>query len=657
MAEERDIRARLEVEKGGDLEAPKRLAEDVRDLGDAAKEAGGGLSDAAAGSAQAGRGIDAVTASFLAASDAVARFKTEADFVDLLNDIDRVEGELRSAEAALEAYEAQMKAAAAAGEDLGEEATQRLRELNAELDEGKARLAEYQRAQAGAGEAAKKTAGDLALPTHPLRDLDDLLGAGVGKWAKYLTAAGAYVATFAAMYQQGLRLRDLLNEITDGGFDRLVQAGPLGQLAEYLAGVTDEASQAAERYKNNLQILRAEGIDPTGKSVLEVDQLVQGLGKSMSEQRQKATDAAAAHREWRTEMGLSTEELDKQTTALLDNIARFAEANAGLSHTQLAGIFGSQIREILDGYARLGVAHEDQRQDLLALAETWGILSTKQGEAAEKQKALISNLREQLGLGADLKKQVLELGAALPQALEGLNLAQQKALDPEQYERSRVAVQAWVDQHVVAGVEVPRVLAQAAFEAGVYTHEVLRVLAATQDLGGAHRDLHGSMVEVVIDAETGKKVWRTVADEVERTTEKVEAGTEGLEGQAKAAGEVESGMAGAGDATRAFGDEQAKARSAADHTAEQVGGLEVRLSDLAHVLQLLPPAFQAAFAGGAAQVAPVLGALDQLLTKAQQVLAALQAIQLGAPVAVLAAPAAPGAGGNGDSGGGEGGGF
>ena len=103
--------------------------------------------------------------------------------------------------------------------------------------------------------------------------------AAQGAMAYLAALAGDWDAVGAA-YAAGTKLREGLNSLTDGGFDRLIQRllalHPIYGTIIHLQG---QATNEAGRLAREMEFLRRHGIDPTGLSAEEVSAKVDELGK------------------------------------------------------------------------------------------------------------------------------------------------------------------------------------------------------------------------------------------------------------------------------------------------------------------------------------------------------------------------------------------
>lgn len=282
---------------------------------------------------------------------------------------------------AIRAYAAELERAEAAGENVTAAQREELAKLEEAYRRGTRVAGEYQAAQQQVARDLDKTTEAAGGQGRAILSLDDLLRTSGSNWGRYAVNVGAVVGTFTAFYNIGTKLRDVLNDISDGGFDEGIQRG-FQALAEAIVG-SDDAGQNLTR---NLKILRDQGIDPTGLSAEQAAERILKIGRALiaaNRARDDATDAAAAaaaaQREWEASLGLSKTALDEESAALARNISAYADANkATHSLRDIKELLGDQVQSLLDDYARIKEEPPPAIQQLVTL---WGLVPTPIREA------------------------------------------------------------------------------------------------------------------------------------------------------------------------------------------------------------------------------------------------------------------------------------
>jgi hypothetical protein len=397
MAEEREAKVRLDLEKGGDQEAFADTAKQAGTLEEilARLENAGvdvsGIRELSGDFDQLNQRVEEILAGLgsfgpevTAAADragvALANLGTKAQ-----QSLGAGQQAAVQARLAIDDYKAALDRARDAGANIAEEQIAELQQLETEYDAAVERLGRMRKAQEDVGKSVKQSSAEVGGQIPQIRDLGDvfdLVGGKAGAMALKLTAA---FGAFTTGFQLGTKLRETLNQLTDGGFDAAVQkwAGYTRAL-EAWTGANQSAQEAADLLRNQLNILKNAGIDPAGLSAEEVAAKVDELGKEMQAESIEATNSAAAHREWTEQMGLSADALTRQADGLAANIAAFVSANQQLNASQFGEIFRQQIQKILDDSNRLGI---EAPASIKKYAEEWGITSTAVSAEAEKMAA------------------------------------------------------------------------------------------------------------------------------------------------------------------------------------------------------------------------------------------------------------------------------
>jgi DNA repair exonuclease SbcCD ATPase subunit len=138
----------------------------------------------------------------------------------------------------------------------------KLAQLNQKYDDAIRRAGAYAAAQDDVKKATNAASASIDGQVRPITsagDAFDRMGGKIGKAGGILTA---FVVTFETFYSVTTRLKDKINEFTDGALDRLIQKAialnplykGLGKLlGEDIAGATDEAIKASDKLGTSLE--------------------------------------------------------------------------------------------------------------------------------------------------------------------------------------------------------------------------------------------------------------------------------------------------------------------------------------------------------------------------------------------------------------------
>lgn len=494
----------------------------------------------------------------------------------------------------------------------------------------------------------------------------------VGKMAD-LAAKGALVAgAFKAGWEGGRLLNEALDNLTDGGFSEEVQSWFSG-LANAVTGF-DEAAGAADRLRNAENILQKNGIDPAGKSLEEMDRIIAELSKTKHEAATAAEAQAEAEERYAQKLGISKKALEASATELASFIESYAAANSQLSQDDLGQIFGQQIQQVLNAFARIKT---EPPAAIAELARSWGVATTEANKAAEAQKAAVDKIVSEItGIPAKAGPALEELGGALSGALSKIDFS---ALNTEQLERARETFQQFVDQSREAGKQIPQDIADQAASLGVLVGAMEVAGDASSSLSGSQSELAGSSVQLVekIDA-AGKKSYElkdalnaageaagsagadvaagaeaagestSVVDQINQKWAELKKSQEDAGSAASQAGEdVASGAEAAAEGAEGLGDAAAAAKEAGAGLKEATEGaaglaeaansgkggldnLKGTLDGLAAAVEPLKEGFAGLdgikLDGLAGSLAAIQGQLDGIISKAGQAKSALDAI-------------------------------
>jgi methyl-accepting chemotaxis protein len=615
VAEERDVRAKLKIEREGDprvfdetssgleelsesivrvteaqkrladakgpeetLEALKELQDALEDFGDKGKEGFEQNEKAAAELAKAleetKRRIkelaDPLGTAFDAAASSIEKFDDAAS--KGLRSAERMAAQAR---VELERYEQQLRETEAAGGKVGVEERENLARLEGQLDSATKKWAQYKNAQDDAKDAIKAAQSETEAVGGSINDLGDIVQRMGPKWSDLLGRVTAVVGAFTAGYAAGNQLRDMLNQLTSGGFDRTIQSGI--EWAARLVDITGKMEEAAEQteYLTNVQnILRNKGLDPATMSVEQQIAAVERLGD-------KNREAAAAAQEHAQRTEEVAKAFDKIAVSLDPAIA------AQRQYEEQA----ATVREALE----LGIIDHERYVEVLV-------------ELADKRDRATSKDREAVSVLGQLRQAV----ATLTEETAGVDSYGQA------WDEARAKVAQVVQEHRAAGQQIPMALAQMAEKYGV--------------LVGAMEIAEAGSVSISKEAAKAGEALRGAGAGAE-------AGARGVKEQAEAAKEAAAGVGELGAAQERAATSSQQSTSAAESQAaalqQQVGTMQTYASTVEQIGAALERLGQVEFA------ARIVTQMDQIIAKADATLAKLQE--------VASFGAGGGAGGGGDA--------
>lgn len=203
-----------------------------------------------------------------------------------------------------------------------------------------------------------------------VNELSDILELAGGKTAAMTTKVLALVGALKAGYEAGQLLREGLNWATDGEFDEGVQSFLSSVLL--LDDGMNTAAQAAENYRNNLNILRDNGIDPTKMSAAEAAEAVENLGKSMQAASIAASNAAGGFSKFGAEANEAGAKAEEAAAKIEKTAAGLSKASEGL-----AGAFANADLSSLDEMlAKMRELQGAAMAAAAAVAKVWDPLGT-----------------------------------------------------------------------------------------------------------------------------------------------------------------------------------------------------------------------------------------------------------------------------------------
>ncbi|OQC40757.1 MAG: hypothetical protein BWX64_01322 [Acidobacteria bacterium ADurb.Bin051] len=240
---------------------------------------------------QAKLGGDTIAKAMLEAAAQVQRFGAAAD-----------QGSSRAATAGaqamfkIEELRAAIEATRAAGGPVDPQAVATLRELEGASEAATRKLAKFREAQDDIADGTRSARSEGDLQRGQINDLGDLLETMSPRMAKWVGYGSAMGGAFLAGYAGTRKLIEGLKELTGMDVDAWAQRS-LSGVADWIVNLgrkQDEAALSAERLRNAQNILKARGLDPTGKSLEELDRLLESNSRALAENKAKAAEAAEA---------------------------------------------------------------------------------------------------------------------------------------------------------------------------------------------------------------------------------------------------------------------------------------------------------------------------------------------------------------------------
>jgi hypothetical protein len=195
-----------------------------------------------------------------------------------------------------------IKEAQAAGSPVDPDAVETLRQLEGASDQATRQMVRLREAQDDVKNATRSARAEGDLQRGQIGDLGDLLETISPGMAKVVGYGSAMGGAFLAGYAGTRKLIEGLKELTGIDVDGWAQRS-LSGIADWLVNLgrkQDEAALSAERLRNAQNILKHRGIDPTGKSLEELDRLLEDNSRALAENKAKAQEAAdAAAEAWK----------------------------------------------------------------------------------------------------------------------------------------------------------------------------------------------------------------------------------------------------------------------------------------------------------------------------------------------------------------------
>ena len=191
-----------------------------------------------------------------------------------------------------------IESARAAGAPVDPEAVATLRQLETASQDATRQLAKVREAQDDLKDATRSARAEGDLQRGQIGDLGDLLESVSPRMAKMVGYGSAIGGAFLVGYAGTRKLIEGLRELTGIDVDAWAQ-GWMTKVIDWATGY-DENAGAADRLRNAQNILKHRGIDPTGKSLEELDRLLEDNSRALAENKAKAQEAAdAAAEAWK----------------------------------------------------------------------------------------------------------------------------------------------------------------------------------------------------------------------------------------------------------------------------------------------------------------------------------------------------------------------
>ncbi|OQC42267.1 MAG: hypothetical protein BWX64_00284 [Acidobacteria bacterium ADurb.Bin051] len=182
--------------------------------------------------------------------------------------------------------------ARAAGAPVDEEAVATLRKLEAASEDAARKVARFREAQDDVADATRSAKAQTDLQRSSVGDLGDIAEMISPKLAKMVGMGSALSGGFIAGYAATRKLIEGLHELLGVDVDGWVQR-QLSGFADWVVGY-DANAGAADRLRNAQNVLKNRGIDPTGKSLEELDRLLEDNSRALADLRAKTEEAAEA---------------------------------------------------------------------------------------------------------------------------------------------------------------------------------------------------------------------------------------------------------------------------------------------------------------------------------------------------------------------------
>lgn len=637
MTTEREARYRVSVEKDGDTGAFQDIADGIEQAGEAAEQT-------ARDASRLGDLYD----------NAREKLKTFAETVEKGN-----EGVEEGATRALLTLRRLQQAAEdlkASGRNLTDDQVRELEELERAYKDAVRGAGEYKRAQIEATRDVESATARTGEYRGSISSLADVFEQVSPKAARFALQGTAVVGALTAGYSAGTKFREGLGELDKllgtsmlQSMDNFVQRAFLMQQAmDRLVGALQSPAEESRELLNILNILRAQGIKPVSSNLDELRAQLDQVSRAKGEVAQEALAAKAAQEEWTASMGLSREELDKQSKELAKFVAAFIEQNDQLDLSGISSRLKDQIQGILDKYRDLGT---EAPKELQKVANALGILSTAQQETLDKHKQFLGEYQKAINdaLGG-VDEDVQERAAAIKETLANLAPKQNELrfLPPEQQAKLREELEEMIDTLRAAGQAITPEIQQIANQVGLLVPQ-WEAVAPAADSGAKGLDRGGEAAGRAADGLSKLRTesegiaevmgrQQTATDAVagsavragERTKEaasSIREGASAISDQADAAGEAGPKLGAAATASEDLAKAQHDAQGKLAGTSEEIRSLAEKIGSLETRSRGLATSLGATFGGLSSGISSVITLVGQLSTALDDALLKLEKLR------------------------------
>jgi len=423
--------------KSGDL---AQAVEGFERLGLSSQEAGAEVAKLGDGVKAGG---DKIAAATIAAAASLNRFADSAE-----SNSARAGKAADHAAAQVEALRRAIKETEAAGGPVSPEAIANLRKMEDALDANIRRVADYKNVQDEVRDKIKSARTESDLQRGSINDVGDVVERLGPKWADMLGKVSAGVGTFTAFYAATRKAIEGLKEFAGLDVDAKVQGWFRG-LAEWTAGV-DENRGAVDRLRNAQNILKHQGIDPAGKSLAELDALLEANSRKTADNAEEVEEAAkkaAAARKKAAEEAAAAEARAWEIATTAAQKAAEAQRTAGQAAIAWVGQLVAAADPVLAAEAKI--------------ADGWGRLQSaiEAGLSTEKTaaaiKVLLADLDRALDKAAALEVLKIKDAPAASGHSDGSG-ALEAARTAQEAERALDAFAAWAPTISMAGEVLSR---------------------------------------------------------------------------------------------------------------------------------------------------------------------------------------------------------
>jgi chromosome segregation ATPase len=648
------------------VEAWRRLGEEVPEVLDKSSEAAQGYQASLESLTELqSRLADPLTQSLGKAEEAYGKLEKAVE-----GSMDGAGEKLAQTRRRIDEYREALEAARQAGAGVTGDQVEQLERLEAEYDKAEKKVAQYAATKRNVAKDVEAAAAATSLEGRSINSLGDIASVASPKMGQLVGVAQQIVGAFKAGYEAGSILRDLLNDLTDGAFDRQIQAMlHLQSLADKLVDGLHGVGRAEEELANQRNLFEKLGLAGFTQDVEKNAAVLAAHAQKVRASKGEVEGLKAEVDKLSVSLGVSREKLDEQAESLVRTAAAFAEQNAQLSKTDLAQIFGQQIQAILDAYAKLKI---EAPQALASLAAAWGVTTSAVQSATERHKSLVDKLTEQItGISKKSASELAEMTKAIEETFSKINIA---GLNQEQLARAKAQVQALIDAYTQAGQQIPDSLARIGTSVGAFqsqadlmTQKCNDAALAVTSVGSATEatrtktvehtgslEEHNAVIQTVEESHVrwtrslkdGRITIESVGTATKKSGEDIKAGTEagarGTEELGKAGEKIKdlgTNAEGAGEKVEAAGKqiellashvtELSKAPVDLAKPVAEVESLKKAAEGAAKGVKDLVTELAALKTAGSSALGSLLSQLDQVTTKAKEAAEAVKKVTTG----------------------------